>query len=71
MRTSPITANDASKWLNEQTLRYAMRDAVGGVKAYIEFEVGTSKWIVRAASNLIYYGEDVDQAVKLFNENSY
>lgn len=66
-----IKANDVKKWLNDHILRYAMRDAVGGVKAYLEYEVGYGKWVVRAASNLIYYGDDIEQAVKLFNENSY
>lgn len=71
MKYEPLEVNEVTKWQTSQTLRYAMRNAVGGVKIYLEFEVGEAKWLVRAASNTIYYGTDIEQAVKLFNENSY
>lgn len=66
----PIDPTSAEEWLGNQELQYATRPQAGGVRLRMTYLVGLREWEVRrGVSELLYRGEDLYQAVRVFNDN--
>lgn len=66
-KEDPLNATDVLGWLREQQLQYASRQAYG-VRLRLTYWPGSKAWEVTLASDVKFTGENVNNAIKCFND---